>query len=40
MDAKERDAPAVGAFTPVLLSVYRDDQFANLSGALTKRHAT
>jgi len=31
MEAKERDAPVIGAFTPVHLSVYRDDQFANLS---------
>jgi len=29
--AKDRDASVVGAFTPVSLSVYRDDQFANLS---------
>jgi len=26
-EAKERDAPVVGAFTPVPLSVYRNDQF-------------
>ena len=31
METKERDAPVVGAFAPVPLSVYRDDQFANLS---------
>jgi len=31
LEAKERDAPVVGAFTPVPFSVYRDDQFANLS---------
>jgi len=30
-EANERDTPVVGAFTPVFLSVYRDDQFANLS---------
>jgi len=32
-EAKEREAPVVCAFTPVSLSVYRDDhdQFANLS---------
>jgi len=30
-EAKERDTPVVGAFTPVSLSVHRDDQFANLS---------
>jgi len=31
MEAKERDAPVVNAFANVPLSVYRDDQFANLS---------
>jgi len=31
METKERDAPVVDAFTPVALSVYGDDQFANLS---------
>jgi len=30
-EAKERDAPVIGAFNLVSLSVYRDDQFANLS---------
>jgi len=30
-EAKDRDASVVGAFTPVSLSVYRDDQFANIS---------
>jgi len=30
-EARERDAPVVGEFTPVSLSVYREDQFANLS---------
>jgi len=30
-EVKDRDASVVGAFTPVSLSVYRDDQFAKLS---------
>jgi len=30
-EAKERDTPAVGAFTPVSLVVYGDDRFANFS---------
>jgi len=30
-EAKKRDTPVVGAFTPVSLVVNGDDQFANLS---------
>ena len=39
-EAKQSDAPVVGAFNPVALVVYGDDQFASLSVPFQKHHDT